>query len=118
MGETKQKHTAITKYEAGRMVWSLRQAWEGAQLCRQRILEALDGSFNENGWIWLVGLTSLGHDTSYYAWEATRIDLIAERIAAWSIATDSRRSSGSSTCVSAFRKSRNFGATPCRAARA
>ncbi len=81
----------MTPELAGRHLWHLRDAWEGACLCRSRILGAVGAapSLGPSTFGPIIDLTAVDtrHDHRYYAWEAIRVMKIAGKVARSGLAT-------------------------------
>lgn len=60
---------------AGHHLWNLRRAWAGANLCRDRLAQAVNSApVIDVGAFQIRDLRGqAGHDVEYYAWESVRI---------------------------------------------
>lgn len=67
----------MTPELAGRLMFLLDRAWDGAELCRRRLEQAGSDAPRIGQVVDLRGYA--GHDVDYYAWEAVRIVNIAEK---------------------------------------
>jgi hypothetical protein len=60
---------------AGHHLWNIRRAWEGANLCRDRLITREKAApVIEVGELQIRDLRGhAGHDVDYYAWESVRV---------------------------------------------